>query len=197
MSLQTIHLIIHSYFCLIFSAKNELFHLCAEIEETGESPPTFEDVISMILEDVLGNTSTETSTEETAARRRSLHEVHRTLLPSRRRALRAHHLPHNRFIRPQRHLQEEEDNGIIRDLIDSLSVTGGFDGAKIFIRFELDVSKQAVESLDELIQAPLDLLNEVDFISNIFPGNEGSSPNNLESDLDLSASAHIGVLGKD
>ena len=81
--------------------------------------------------------------------------------------------------------------------MDSLSVTGWFDGAKIFIRFELDISKQAVESLDELIQAPLDILNKVDFLSNIFPGDKGSSPINLELDLDLSASAHIGVMGKD
>ena len=35
------------------SAKNELFHLCAEAAETGEAGPLLEDVISMLVEDVL------------------------------------------------------------------------------------------------------------------------------------------------
>ena len=59
------------------TANSELFHLCAEVKEIGSSvnPPTFEDVISMILEDVLGtsinaDSSTLSTTDGTVRRRR-------------------------------------------------------------------------------------------------------------------------------
>ena len=180
------------------SAKNEIFHLCAEAKELGTTPPTIEDVISTILEDVLniGVSGAEEASPE--RRRRTLRSTKDSPMP-RRRALRAHHLPHNHFKRPrtltQRRLQEDQDKS---DLMDLLQVTGGYDGNQIFAQFELDVSKQFVSSLDELIQKPLELLSDVDFLKNILP-NQGTgadgSPVSLNSSITLDASAHVGVIG--
>lgn len=183
----------------VLSAGGELFHLCQEIKQSGEDPPTLEDVVSHILEDVLGTSSAESSTSaatgDDAVRRRRLHEISRSSLPNRRRALRARHLMRNSYIRPQRYLQEEEDADLVGDLLDSLSVSGGFDGSKIFIRFVLDLSKQVVSSLDDIIQAPLSLLNEVDFLKKLLPGSAESSPINLDLSMDLNAGAHLSLLG--
>ena len=154
----------------------------------------------MLLEDVL--TESVTGVPEASAdpvgSRRVLRSTLDTPLP-RRRALRAHHLPHNNYIRPRRLKQRrlvgtgEEDE---QDLLDLIHIAGGFDGREISARFELDVSRQLVSSLDELIQKPLDLLNDVDFLKSILPSAGGDElPVSLDANISLAASAHVGVLG--
>lgn len=163
-------------------------------------PPSLEDVISMILEDVsvLGNSFTSSQPETSG--RRLLHTTASHTSPMRGRALRAHHLPHNRFIRPRHHRQLVEQDDPLGDLLDKLSISGGYDGSKIFFRFELDVSKQSISSLEEIIQKPLDLLKEVEFLKNLFPSAAGvggtDSHFQLDTDISFAASAHVGVLGE-
>ena len=150
----------------------------------------------MVLEDVLNEGVSDTAESSPERLRRTLRSTKDSPIP-RRRALRAHHLPHNNFIRPRRlteHLSDidEEKN----DLMDFLSVTGGYDGEMIFARFELDVSKQIDGSLDDLIQKPLDLLNGTDFLKHMLPDlGADTSPVSLNTDISLAASAHVGVLG--
>lgn len=116
----------------------ELFHLCAEANTTGASTPTLEDVISMVLEDILnvGGSSTTTLSQE-STRQRSLHTSVASPLHNRRRALRAHHLPRNRFIRPRRLSTKTrgqrrlEESNLISDLMDDVAVSGGYDGEKV------------------------------------------------------------------
>ena len=83
--------------------------------------------------------------------------------------------------------------------MDAISVEGGYDGSTVFFKLELDVSKQAVSSLDDLLKAPLDLLSEVDFFKSLFNSSvdsESTSPLTVESDISLSAGAHISIRGK-
>ena len=180
----------------LISAKNELFHLCAEVEETGADSPTIERVISMLLEDVLSEGVSDTVESSPERLRRTLRSTKDSPMP-RRRALRAHHLPYNNYHRPRRLMQPRlEDDEEKSNLMDFLSVTGGYDGEMIFARFELDVSKQFVTSFDELIQKPLDLLNEIDFLKNILPSSgTDKSPVSLDTNVSLAANAHVGVLG--
>ena len=105
---------------------------------TGGPAPKLEDVIAMVLEDVsvIGGLFSTSSTA--SSRRRSLRAASAHPLQTRRRALRAHHLPYNRFIRPRRMSTEQRrlaDEDTSSDLIDDISVTGGYDGKMIFVRY--------------------------------------------------------------
>lgn len=196
----------------VLEAKSEIFHLCEEISVTGAKPPTLEDVISMILEDILGESDAvaSASSAQTTERRRMRHvpgtshlDTHHNGRPSalsngRRRALRAHHLPYNRFKRPRRlgHKHRHLSSDSAGDLIDAISVEGGYDGVSVFFRLELDVSKQAVSSLGAMLETPLDLLSEVDFLTQLFDDSGSGSPLNIVTDISLSASAHLSVRGK-
>lgn len=142
----------------------------------------------MIREDIASDRST--STSEGSIRKLS---VYPSSTVRSHRALRAHHLPHNRFIRPARYLQVDSEDAT--QALNGFNVKGGFDGSKIFVHIEVDVSKTDDESVDKLIQAPLGVLNEVDTISDLFPGNNSSSPiDNLVLDWDVSSSVHLGIL---
>ena len=197
----------------MYSAKSELFHLCKEIEFTGAPPPTLEHVISMILEDILGEAEgiSAASTSQATQRRRMMHlpgtshlDIHHNNRPSalssgRRRALRAHHLPHNHLKRARRlgYKHRHLSSDLLGDLLDAISVEGGFDGAGVFFKLDLDISKQAVSSLENLLTAPLDALSEVDLLQKLFPSGTGSGDaTNVNSDISLSASAHLSVKGK-
>ena len=167
----------------------------------------------MILEDILGESEAiaAASPSSSTTRRRALHvpgtshlDMHHNNRPSvlsanRRRALRAHHLPYNRFKRPRRlgHKHRHLTSDSKGDLLDSISVEGGYDGEAVFFRLGLDVSKQAVASLEEMLKSPLDLLNEVDFLAQLFDGSgSGGSPLNINTDISLSASAHLQARGE-
>ena len=162
-----------------------------------------EDVISTIIEDVLAVSISDPNTAEASSGRlrRTLRSTKNSPMP-RRRALRAHHLPHNHFKRPRtltrRRLEENENTGAFA-LMDLIQVTGGYDGKQIFFQFDLDVSKQFVSSFDDLIQKPLELLSEIDFLKNILPAASGAgggnSPVSIESNITLDGSAHVGVVG--
>ena len=72
---------------------------------------------------------------------------------------------------------------------------------RLYYRFKLDVSKQSIASLEELIQQPLKILNAgngVGFLKHLFPPTSGTTalPFDFDVDISLSASAHIGVLGE-
>lgn len=65
----------------------------------------------------------------------------------------------------------------------------------------MDVSKQNIASLDEIIQKPLELLNvetgDAEFLRNLFPSSSSASsdlPFDFDADISLSASAHFSVL---
>ena len=125
----------------------------------------------MILEDVTGVGEVKT-----------LQSTSRSLVP-RRRAVRAHHLSHNRFIRPQQ-VTQGRSSDLAGDLLDALAVTGGYDGQQLFVRLQLDLSKQSINSLDQITQKPLELLSEVDFLAKLLPDAGGSeSPVSLKADV--------------
>ena len=185
-----------SYIEGALEAKNELFHLCAEVEATGVDPPSIEDVIALIQEDVFG---AQGERPEADARRvlsrRALrnHHLHHTRSSrhQRDRALRAHHLPFNHYTRPRsRRLQ---DASSADDLLDSLAVEGGFDGSMIFVRLCIDLSKSELEIIDDLLKSPLDALSNIEALQDVFAsvGNTGSS---LVLETDYSAGAHLKVL---
>ena len=201
----------------MYSAKSELFHLCKEIEFTGDLPPTLEHVISMIMEDILGEAEgiSAASTSQATQRRRMMQvpgtshlDIHHNSRPSalssgRRRALRAHHLPHNHLKRARRlgYKHRHLTSDLLGDLLDAISVEGGFDGAGIFFKLDLDISKQAVSSLENLLTMPLDVLSEVDLLQKLFPSATGSGDavnvNSATSiDISLSASARLSIKGK-
>jgi len=154
----------------VLEAKNELFHLCEEVKTTGSPSPTLEDVISLILEDILGESQSiaSSSSSQLAEERRLLRigssrvDFHHMGRPSvlssgRRRALRAHHLPYNHFQRPRRKMLQSDLKG---DLLDSISIEGGYDGTSIFFSVKLDISKQAVDPLEIILQNPLNNIQE-------------------------------------
>jgi hypothetical protein len=181
-------------------AKNELFHLCAEIEVTGEDPPTLNDVVSMLFEDI-------TSLSGSSSKDYLRDSTHRSLVVANirpkyayHRALRARHLHHNRFIRPrplanQRRLDTSDANSDLT--MDDISVTGGYNGAELFVKLQVDVSKVFADSIDELVRKPFDLLKNVDFMKNMFPsiGTNGSDPA-IDSTVSFSAGAHASIRGK-
>lgn len=183
----------------VLEAKSELFHLCMEVEETGEAPPTLENVLALIFEEVINESTSTTGSDSQETRRRVLRSTDRSDVPH-RRALRADHLPHNRYTRPRRLLTngrrlEEEGSSAASDLVDAISVTGGQDDKQFFIRFQIDVSRMNIESLDELIQKPLELLSEVDFLANMLPDpGSADSPISMEANVSLAASLHASIL---
>jgi hypothetical protein len=130
--------------------------------------------------------------------KRSLRATHPSAAPHhRRRALRARHLSFNRLTRPQRRTQEA--SSALNELLDSISVKGGYDGTQVFIKFEMDVSKENVNGLDAIITKPLDLLSDNDLLSrlNLFSGDSANETLfHLVADISFSSSAHIGVTGK-
>jgi hypothetical protein len=182
--------------------------------------PTLDDVISMLVEDVIGEAllarsrvrrhrslreahinHAVTSHSPLKARRnarghRALRRTHPSAVHLHRPAPRAAHLRHNRFTRPRRRLQ----NSVVSALLDSLSITGGYDGSQIFFKLEMDISKEAVQDLEELILKPIRLLSETDFASDMSMlfSLDGSSQSSfdLAADIGFSASAHLGATGE-
>ena len=130
---------------------------------------------------------------------RSLRKFHPDALSH--HAPRARHLRYNHFTRPprRRHLTEACD---CTELLDGLSIKGGYDGTRIFFKLELDVSKEAMSDLRDVILKPILLLSETDFmqdLSNLFI--DGASIvdsvfDNIEADISFSAGAHLGATGK-
>mmetsp|Transcript_11185 Transcript_11185/g.20474 ORF Transcript_11185/g.20474 Transcript_11185/m.20474 type:complete len:129 (-) Transcript_11185:618-1004(-) len=114
--------------------KNELFHLCAEVDKTGAYPSTIKEVIPMMLEDVLNEGASDTAESPTERLRPTLRSTKDSSMPC-RRALHAHHLPHNHFIQLRRLTWSRlEDDKERSDLVDFLLVTGGYDGGMISAR---------------------------------------------------------------
>ncbi len=167
---------------------------------TGEDPPSIKDVVSMLFEDILSLSGRRNDLMQASTRRRDLHAVN--IMPKyTHRALRAHHLRHNRFIRPrplanQRRLANSGNT--LSEVMDAISVTGGYTGVELFVKLELDVSKVFADSIDELVRKPFDLLNRVDFIKNLFPSNSTTSESNplLSSSVSFSAGTHASVRGE-
>ena len=152
----------------------------------------------MLFEDVAGEAGSGlndafTSQDSTSRRLKNTH----------RRALRANHLRHNRYLRPRRMVNQRrlEDNADTPgDLMDALSVTGGYNGGELFIKLELDVSKLSVDSIDDLIRKPFEILENAEFIVALFPSTnnstEGESLLNHSASFSVSASAHVCVRGE-
>ncbi len=188
--------------------------------ETGAKGPTLEDVIFLILEDVLGQAE-DTSATTSVRRHRALHEhrgtratasssAHltrrrgrslRTSHPMTKRrkcALRANHLQFNRFTRPLRRSKYRRlASSVVGDLLDSLVVTGGYDGRKLFYKLEMDISKEVVEGLDTIIEKPLELLSEVSFLTDLFgTGSSTTSSFDFAADISMTSGAHLGVMGE-
>jgi hypothetical protein len=206
---------------LLFSAKNEVFHLCAEAEETGDRGPSLDDVISMVLEDVLNQSLMSTLTETSGWCRRALQHARvmyttieharmarssqgnralRVSHPSsvftpHRHATRSHHLRYNHFTRPRRQLRQDH---VISELLDSLSIRGGYDGSQIFLKVKMDVSKESVNDLDSLILQPLQLLDNTDFLPdlNILSGSSSETSISIDTDLSFLAGAHLEATGE-
>ena len=216
---------------ITLSVKNELFHLCAEAAETGDVGPLLEDVITMIKEDVLDFVDFDNLfTAEgcaTGRRHRALREagIHRATTShaifkrtagdhrGRRalrkthpsacspRARRARHLPYNHFTRPPRRRRLQTECPSI-ELLDGISIIGGYDGIQIFLKLELDVSKEDIEDLREVILKPLKLLSEAEFLRELNLFEDGDSLadsifDNIEADISFSAGAHMGATGKE
>ena len=194
----------------VLEAKNELDHLCAEVEETGAPPPTVEDAMAMIFEEVMesvmesacsGAPSPLVDTTRRSRRLRALHEAQSSPYKRRKLARRAHHLPYNRYTRPRRLMQEkrhlQEGPTVCNALLDSLTIDGGYDGTMFFVRLELDVSKQFGD-LEGFLTKPLeDMLGEVDFLKDLFPSSTNSDQaGGVQFSLDISAlaSARASVL---
>ena len=189
----------------VLEAKNELFHLCEEVKITGSAPPRLEDVISLILEDILGESQSiaSSSSSQLAEERRLLRigssrvDFHHMGRPSvlssgRRRALRAHHLPYNHFQRPRRKMLQSD---LLGDLLDVISIEGGYDGISIFFSVKLDISKQAVDPLEMILQNPLDNIQENELLGNLFQTSGSGSPKNIDIDTSVSASASVSLSG--
>lgn len=183
-------------------AKNELFHLCAEIEVTGEDPPSIKDVISMLFEDIISLSGRRSNDIFQASSRRRALNAANVMPKDAHRALRAHHLRHNRFIRPRPLLANQRrlanSGGTLSELMDAISVTGGYTGDELFVKLELDVSKVSADSIDELVRKPFDLLKGVDFIKNMFPSTSMMSESGpqVNSSVSFSAGAHASIRGK-
>lgn len=213
------------------TAKNEMFHLCAEALETGDVGPFLDDVLSMLVEDVLDFDSLSTADEcNTELRHRTLREArihhaitshanpklstgdrrgHRALRKTHpaarnihRLAPRARHLRFNHFTRPprRRRLQTGCSNA---ELLDGLSLKGGYDGTQIFFKLKLDVSKNDVGDLRDILLKPLEVLNETgsNFLDelNLFSGGTSVMDtvfDNIDVDISFLAGAHMAATGK-
>ena len=205
-------------------AKNEVFHLCAEAKETGDIGPSLDDILSMLAEDILNYDRLFTATER---RQRVLHraraphkieshatsrivgnrrgrpahrKTHPAALKFRRLAPRARHLRYNHFTRPTRPRRHLQSDSSIAELLDGLSISGGYDGSQVFFKLELDVSKDDIGDLRAVVLKPLQLLDEAAFLSdlNLFSGASSvvdSIFDNIAADISFSAGAHLEVTG--
>ena len=152
----------------------------------------------MLFEDVAGEAGS--GSNDASA---SQDSTSRRLKNTHRRALRANHLRHNRYLRPRRMVNQRrlDDNvDTPGDLMDALSVTGGYNGVELFIKLELDVSKLSVNSIDDLIRKPFEVLKDVEFIRALFPSTnystEGESLLNSSASFSVSAGVHACVRGE-
>lgn len=85
----------------------------------------------------------------------------------------------------------------MEDLVDSLSVEGGYDGSMVYVRLSLDVSKDVLDLIDDLILTPFERIAEVDLLSKIFNAGDDESRRFGETvtvEGDFSAGAHLTVL---
>ena len=88
-------------------------------------------------------------------------------------------------------------SSVVGDLLDSLVVTGGYDGSKLFYKLEMDISKEVVEGLDTIIEKPLELLSEVSFLTDLFgTGSSTTSSFDFAADISMTSGAHLGVMGE-
>eukprot|EP00956_Cyclotella_meneghiniana_P034977 scaffold109952_cov105-Cyclotella_meneghiniana.AAC.1 len=162
-----------------------------EAVQTGDVGPMLEDLITMMIEDVLDFDNVEGCTERRRALRearshhavrnsgsrnsdhrgrRHLRKTHPAARALRRLAPRAQHLPYNHFTRPRRrrHLQAECFN---TELLDGLSIKGGYDGTKIFFNIDLDVSRRVIEESREVVLKPLEFLSQTELLQSLNLGN--------------------------
>lgn len=197
------------------AAKNELFHVCAEAAETGDVGPSLDDAISMLKEDVLDFDSISNAAGCPLGRRhRALHDTNALYATSRiggRRVLRkthpsagalqrvalsrARHLRFNHFTRPPRRRSLQQ--ACSSELLDHLSIIGGYDGTQIFFKLELDASKGTMSGIRDVVLKPLQLLSESDFFSDKYFLGDGSAAatvfDNIDLDISFSAGAHMGA----
>jgi hypothetical protein len=127
------------------------------------------------------------------------HRGRRALRKTRRLAPRARHLRYNHFTRPPRRRRLNECSST--ELLDGLSIKGGYDGTMIFFKLELDVSKQGIEDPRELILKPLRLLSETSFLQDLNLFSEGETMvdsifDEIDADISFSSGAHLGATGK-
>ena len=173
----------------ILEAKNEFYHLCNEAETTGVAP-SIEDVISLIREEISVASDESLSTSSNSG--------------SSRRSLRAHHLRRTQYQRPRRLRDERkgrsllETTNLVENLLDGFRVDGGFDGEKIFVSLTLDLSKEAVSGVGDLLHKPLQLLGDDDasFLGEVFGfdenvNNTGFDSGDTAANIAFSASAHL------
>jgi hypothetical protein len=83
-------------------------------------------------------------------------------------------------------------------LLDGLSIKGGYDGTQIFFKLELDVSKAGMSDLRDVIMKPLQLLSESDFFNGKDFFGDGAAAaasvfDNIDADISFSAGAHMGA----
>ena len=207
-----------------YTAKNEVFHLCAEAKETGDIGPSLDDILSMLVEDILHYdrlTTTTESRQRVLHRARASHKIdshatsrvagnfrgrrphrktHPAALKFRRLAPRARHLRYNHFTRPPRQRRHLQSDSSLAELLDGLSITGGYDGSQVFFKLELDFSKDDIGDLRAVVLKPLQLLDEAAFLSdlNLFSGASSvvdSIFDNIAADISFSAGAHLEVTG--
>ena len=129
---------------------------------------------------------------------RALRKTHPTVF--RGLAPRARHFRYSRFTRPPRRRLQAECSST--ELLDGLSITGGYDGTRIFFKLELDVSKNDEEDLREVILKPLQQLSKADFLQelNLFGDAESvvdSIFDGIDADISFSSGAHMEASGKE
>jgi hypothetical protein len=177
------------------------------VKESGLPPPSIDDVIALIQEEVFGTGKNGGGSSEGAASSQSRRSLRSHHLPhtqgsrhQRHRALRAHHLPYNHFESPRDMRRLQSASELLEDLLDSLSVEGGYDGEMVYVRLSLDISKEDLDVIKDLLLQPLNRLSgELDFLSGIF-GSDGGSETSLpfgstvNVDVDFSVGVHVSVL---
>ena len=181
----------------VLEAKNEFYHLCKEANSTGVAP-SIEDVISLIREEIDGASSNSNSAGG---------DSNSNSVSTGRRSLRAHHLRKTQYQRPRRlrerggrRLQESSGAGtdLVDNLLDGFRVGGGFDGEKIFVCLALDLSKEVVSGVGDLLDRPLQILGGEDagFLSKVLGSDPSANFTGFDSsdtagNVAFSASAHI------
>jgi hypothetical protein len=88
----------------------------------------------------------------------------------------------------------------VDNLLDDFRVDGGFDGEKIFVSLALDLSKEVVSGVGDLLDKPLQLLggNDAGFLREVFGSdgninNTGFDSGDTAANTAFSASAHLEV----